>query len=94
MTEFFFLNNNIYIWCPGIDKKEQYRFSIGVYIYLKVSFLPLEESSLDFQNLLMNNLKRKTIFEKTFEPKGAVALSKIGRGTIVTDVLVFHPTFV
>ena len=52
MIECFFYNNN---------KKEQYRFSIGVYIYLKVSFLPLEESSLDFQNLLMNNLKRKNI---------------------------------
>ena len=49
--------------------KNLFSFSIGVYIDLNVSVLPLGESVLDFQSLLMNNFETQQYYQglqKTF----------------------------
>ena len=45
-----------------------YRFSIDVCIYLNVSVLPLEESVLDFQSLLMNNFEMQQYYQCLQKP--------------------------
>ena len=48
--------------------KNLFSFSIGVYIDLNVSVLPLGESVLDFQSLLMNNFETQQYYQGLQKP--------------------------